>query len=197
MEEAESVEEILAVQKELTSTREQIELIKGRMQYLEQTTETSLIQVELEQSSLNVELSATQRIVDAGETIWFEADITGVFAPYTYEWDFGDGETSTDQRPGHSYQASGDYTVTLTVTDDRGNTDTEIREDYITVLSGWSPGSVAGSAVDGLMLFGKVWASFFIWLGVFSPVWLIIGFLLYWFWWRRRKKRKAREKIQQ
>ncbi len=33
-----------------------------------------------------------------------------------YEWDFGDGETSTEETPSHRYTSSGDYTVTLRVT---------------------------------------------------------------------------------
>lgn len=38
-----------------------------------------------------------------------------------WAWDFGDGTTSTDQHPTHTYTRYGDYTVTLTVTaeDDR------------------------------------------------------------------------------
>ncbi len=42
----------------------------------------------------------------------------------TYLWDFGDGTTSTDQNPTHTYTADGIYTVTLTVTDTEGATDT-------------------------------------------------------------------------
>ncbi len=33
--------------------------------------------------------------------------------PDTWNWDFGDGNTSTEQNPEHSYAASGNYTVTL------------------------------------------------------------------------------------
>jgi PKD repeat protein len=37
----------------------------------------------------------------------------------SYEWDFGDGNTSTDANPTHTYTAEGVYAATLTVTDDR------------------------------------------------------------------------------
>ncbi|MDK1288870.1 S8 family serine peptidase [Pseudoalteromonas umbrosa] len=37
-------------------------------------------------------------------------------------WDFGDGNTSEQQNPLHTFSASGDYEVTLTVTDSQGHT---------------------------------------------------------------------------
>jgi PKD repeat protein len=42
--------------------------------------------------------------------------------PYTYEWDFGNGESSTEKNPTHAYENAGNYIVTLTVTDDEGST---------------------------------------------------------------------------
>ncbi len=42
---------------------------------------------------------------------------TGVI---TYSWDFGDGNTSTDTAPTNLYTTAGDYTVTLTATNDDG-----------------------------------------------------------------------------
>lgn len=41
----------------------------------------------------------------------------------SWEWDFGDGTTATVQNPTHSYAVSGTVTVTLTVTDAGGITD--------------------------------------------------------------------------
>jgi len=42
----------------------------------------------------------------------------------SYSWDFGDGGTGIGQTTTHIYTSDGSYTVTLTVTDDGGDTDT-------------------------------------------------------------------------
>ena len=42
----------------------------------------------------------------------------------SYSWDFGDGTTSASVNPLHSYDQEGSYTVTLTITDNDGLTDT-------------------------------------------------------------------------
>src|SRR5690606_41776899 len=42
----------------------------------------------------------------------------------TYAWDFGDGNSSTEENPVHTSAADGSYTVTLPVTDGDANTDT-------------------------------------------------------------------------
>jgi len=41
--------------------------------------------------------------------------------PITWLWDFGDGNTSTEQHPEHTYATLGTYTVCLTVTNDLGS----------------------------------------------------------------------------
>ncbi len=50
----------------------------------------------------------------------------------SWSWDFGDGTTSTEQNPTHTYNSAGTYTVSLTVTGP-GGSDTETKVDYITV----------------------------------------------------------------
>ncbi len=49
----------------------------------------------------------------------------------SYAWIFGDGSSATGQAVSHSYEASGDYTVQLTVTDNEGAIGTE--EQIITI----------------------------------------------------------------
>ncbi len=51
----------------------------------------------------------------------FSEDPDGSIA--TYEWEFGDGTTAEGPFVDHSYDGPGEYTVTLTVTDDDGGTD--------------------------------------------------------------------------
>ena len=52
----------------------------------------------------------------------------------SWQWDFGDGITSTEQNPSHIYSVPGTYTVSLTVADSEGP-DTEIKNDYISVFA--------------------------------------------------------------
>ncbi|MBI9067451.1 MAG: PKD domain-containing protein [Salinivirgaceae bacterium] len=50
----------------------------------------------------------------------------------SYIWDFGDGSTSSDKNPSHTYDERGTYTVSLTSINDYGS-DTETIAGYITV----------------------------------------------------------------
>ncbi len=189
MEKAGKVEEILQVQQQLTNTRGQIEQIKGRMQYLQQSTSLSSIYVSLEQSKLTAEFSASASTVKEGDDIRFMPTISGGFEPYSFTWDFGDGKTSTEGSPLHNYKNDGTYTVKLTIKDDKGNTADAVREGYITVLTGWDAGNVVSSAWNGLVGFGRFLGAFFIWVGILSPIWIAILVILYFTWWRRRKKK--------
>jgi uncharacterized protein (TIGR02145 family) len=60
--------------------------------------------------------------------------------PTSWLWDFGDGETSTQTDPSHTYSIEGSYTVTLTVTNSYGS-DIEIKTNYIVVSSGGGTGT--------------------------------------------------------
>jgi len=49
----------------------------------------------------------------------------------SYEWDFGDGEMSTEENPSHQYAEGGMYTVILTATNDCGSVTTELIVDVM------------------------------------------------------------------
>ena len=52
----------------------------------------------------------------------------------SWSWNFGDGGTSTQQNPSHTYSSVGTYIVSLTATNANGS-DTETKTNYITVNS--------------------------------------------------------------
>lgn len=54
------------------------------------------------------------------------------YAPTSWEWDFGDGSTSTAQNPTHTYNSSGTYTVSLIASNQNGS-DTVTKTNYMTV----------------------------------------------------------------
>jgi PKD repeat protein len=189
MAKAEKVEDILAVQAQLTQVQSQIEQIQGRMQYLEKTSATSLINISLAEAKLSAKFSASAVNAKTGETIQFNPQIAGGFTPYSYTWDFGDGKTSTDSNPQHSFAKPGKYTITLKVTDDRANTVTETRTDYITITQGgWSAAGVASGAWGALLWLGRGLVSAVIGLAIFSPVIIIIAAAV---WLLRRRRAKT------
>jgi len=55
-------------------------------------------------------------------------------APTSWFWEFGDGNTSTEQNPTHIYSNPGLYTVSLTVSNQYGS-DTETKTFYVEVTS--------------------------------------------------------------
>jgi PKD repeat protein len=60
-----------------------------------------------------------------GDNIQFTGTVYGGILPYTYHWDFGDGQTSNKQNPTHNYSTVGNYTATFTVTDNEGNSSSD------------------------------------------------------------------------
>lgn len=69
-----------------------------------------------------LEVTATQQVTNS--TVAFTSAVTGGTAPYRYSWDFGDGATSTNVSPSHTYANAGSYAVVLIVTDSANMTET-------------------------------------------------------------------------
>ncbi len=92
---------------------------------------------------------------EAGDDIEFSGYAYLGAPPYTYEWNFGDGKTATGKISVHSYETAGNYTVTLTVTDDAGSTATDTT--LVPITKGDTPPSNGGNGADsGLLLFVAV-----------------------------------------
>ena len=51
-------------------------------------------------------------------------------------WDFGDGNTSTQQNPSHTFSSAGSYTVLLVVTNSNGCSQSFTKPNYISINSG-------------------------------------------------------------
>jgi len=94
--------------------------------------------------------SYSPSIPDVGSTVTFDASSSAPNggAIVSYVWNFGDGSpltNTTNPIVTHIFSASGSYTVTLTVTDSEGLSDTETKVAYIaelpTALFTYSPTS--------------------------------------------------------
>lgn len=88
------------------------------------TNPTSLCSVA--PPSLNASASVDTTSGTAPLGVQFTGSASGGTAPYTYDWDFGDSSAhSSAQSPSHTYNAAGDFTVTLTVNDSASHSATD------------------------------------------------------------------------
>jgi uncharacterized protein (TIGR02145 family) len=87
-------------------------------------------QLIIQNKKPTAEFSCSQMDVKIGQSVSFVDESTE--NPNSWSWDFGDGDTSTEQNPTHIYQNEGKYTIALTATNETGS-DTEIKSEYITV----------------------------------------------------------------
>jgi PKD repeat protein len=90
------------------------------------------------------DFTVNERIGVAPFTVTFTDLSTG--NPTSWQWDFGDGTTSTEQNPTHVYEREGAYDVTLTVSNSYG-TDTEEKTGTTAPLAtGTTPGATPTQA---------------------------------------------------
>jgi gliding motility-associated-like protein len=78
----------------------------------------------------NADFYSADTITCPGQPVDFTNLSTGT-GNLTYAWTFGDGGTSTQLNPSHTYNSNGNFTVRLIVTDGNGCKDTLIRTNYV------------------------------------------------------------------
>jgi len=89
------------------------------------------------------------------DTIFYIPDAMALFtntstSAVSYDWDFGDGNTSVDANPWHLYGDTGVYTVQLVAASEYCSNDTLNKVSYITVLF---PDGISEAAIDQLTLY--------------------------------------------
>ncbi len=72
---------------------------------------------------------------------FYDSSVAGTSIIQTYQWDFGDGATSTAHDPLHVYTAPGVYTISFTVSTEVGS-DTLTKQNFITAVE--NPGEGEG-----------------------------------------------------
>ncbi|MFE3846078.1 PKD domain-containing protein [Thermoplasmatota archaeon] len=96
--------------------------VKARDTFLDESGWSPDKTVEISQASLKADCHGPYQGY-IGENIRMVGSATGGTLPYTYDWDFGDGTSSSLEAPQHKYSLVGIYYVTLTVTDNDAYTD--------------------------------------------------------------------------
>ena len=109
-------------------------------------TTTSYVQIN---SGVKAQFTnSTSSSCNAPATINFLNSSTGTDS-LTYQWDFGDGVTSTLSNPSHTYNSPGKFSVTLVSTNRTGCTDTLIKPDLITIGNAKADFSVPATICQG------------------------------------------------
>ena len=101
-----------------------------------------------------VNFTANRTCGAAPLAVQFSDRTTG--SPASWSWSFGDGATSTEQHPAHTYTAAGNYTVALTI---NGGEETCTRPAYVRatpVLFGDANEDGAVNQADTLLVLQEV-----------------------------------------
>ena len=151
------------------------------------------------------------RVAEEGDEVEYRGSFTrpeGLW-DFQFRWDFGDGTPTVTGNPDegatrveavHSYtdHRPRPYAVTFTVSamSDAGRVTASdsfgvaVKESRGIVVGGWDFGATGKAAVRALSAVGRALVIVLIWVGIFSPVWLIIGGILFFV--ARRRRRRAR-----
>jgi PKD repeat protein len=89
-------------------------------------TASDRVQIEVADNSAPIaDIDATPESGIAPLSVDFHPQVQGGDAPLEFLWDFDDGDTSTNRRPSHTFQAAGNYSASVTVTDGNGDVTTD------------------------------------------------------------------------
>jgi PKD repeat protein len=73
-------------------------------------------------------------VIDLGDTVYFTDTSTyNGTAIAAWAWDFGDGTTGSGATTSHAFNTPGAFTVTLTITDGCGYSDSVVVPDAVTI----------------------------------------------------------------
>ena len=82
---------------------------------------------------ISAEFSASTTTGCGGASVDFLDESTSNGNITSWLWDFGNGQTSTQQNPSIDYLTTGSFTVCLTVNDDLGQNDMLCKSDFIVI----------------------------------------------------------------
>jgi PKD repeat protein len=110
--------------------------------------------------------------------IQFNGSAHGGQPPYTYLWDFGDGDTATIPDPSHTYTTPGMFNVTLQAQDSEGHsasvtTTAQVLEEYVTLMLPSGKGGILSVRNDASVPVTVFYISFIYGrTGPLSPLWM-------------------------
>lgn len=92
-------------------------------------SKTKKVEVHQPNEPPNSDFTYSPTSVGPGEIVGFDSQATDPDGYVSsWQWEFGDGSESSDRSPEHQYEESGTYTVSLTVKDQAGASDSESKE---------------------------------------------------------------------
>lgn len=120
---------------------------------------------ELCQTNTEVSIHVVEGPVNELPVASFAVNTTDLTASFTdassdsdgsvsvWAWDFGDGNTSAQSSPSHTYASAGDYTVSLTVTDDQQGQSSITQ--LVTVTASTDPSALQNGVAKSPMVVGN------------------------------------------
>lgn len=172
-----------------------------------EVTGTSTLQVTVSPKPVIQVFAGNAQTAQAGDVVILKGSFTrpSGFHNVTYTWDFGDGSTpqqgsladsASSVQAQHVYvnyrpQA---YHATLTISGQsnegaaKGESSVAIQVVQASQLgASWDPGSSSRSATHALANVGTALGKAGIWIGIFSPIWLVLAVIAFFAWRMRRK----------